>query len=359
MLISEYQVREYGLVIDSTSKRHKAPNGQYGTQRFNISEDVHIPFVDRGGLMGFEVLHWEKDAVEKYEVFEITQDSPWRPQVFMELEDPQPANLAYSASDIAQIMSGDMGGTSSGQGEAKNNDLDQFFDCIEPKEPELFFFDPINHYDPSDLEIESFGHPVNLAWHLESFQDTLQSLSYDELTGKEGVSSQFLSQQVPPPLHLCSPSLHKFTMNTASWHRVIHHKLDPKILQPYLGYAPIDRIKDTLKRSTQLAKMTIRFPLQRHQKSRFSFLRSNKLEETVSTDWKFANCKSIGHGHTGMQVFFGLKSRCINVYGGKSKSEFPDLYRDFIRDHGAPSSLRRDNALEEQSQKVDAIHREL
>ena len=110
MLISEYQVREYGLVIDSTSKRHKAPNGQYGTQRFNISEDVHIPFVDRGGLMGFEVLHWEKDAVEKYEVFEITQDSLWRPQVFMELEDPQLANLAYSASDIAQIMSGDMGG---------------------------------------------------------------------------------------------------------------------------------------------------------------------------------------------------------------------------------------------------------
>ncbi len=114
MLISEYQVREYGLVIDSTSKRHKAPNGQYGTQRFNISEDVHIPFVDRGGLMGFEVLPWEKDAVGRYKVFEITQDSPWRPQEFMELEDPQPANLAYSASDIAQIMSRDMEGTSCG-----------------------------------------------------------------------------------------------------------------------------------------------------------------------------------------------------------------------------------------------------
>ncbi len=74
-------------------------------------------------------------------------------------------------------------------------------------------------------------------------------------------------------------------------------------MQPFLGYAPIDRIKDTLARTTQLAKMTIKFPLQHHQKSCFSFLRSQKLEETMSTDWKFANCKSLGHEHTGMQVF--------------------------------------------------------
>ncbi len=44
---------------------------------------------------------------------------------------------------------------------------------------------------------------------------------------------------------------------------------------------------------------------------------------------------------------------------GASKKEFPSLYRDFIRDHGAPSILRRDNALEENSAQVDEIHREL
>ena len=34
------------------------------------------------------------------------------------------------------------------------------------------------------------------------------------------------------------------------------------------------------------------------------------------------------------------------------------MYRDFIRDHGAPSALRRDNAKEEQSEAVKDINRE-
>ena len=45
--------------------------------------------------------------------------------------------------------------------------------------------------------------------------------------------------------------------------------------------------------------------------------------------------------------------------GFKKKSDFPDIYRDYIRTHGAPSALCRDNALEEQSKAVDTIHREL
>jgi len=47
-----------------------------------------------------------------------------------------------------------------------------------------------------------------------------------------------------------------------------------------------------------------------------------------------------------------------SVYGIKSKGEFPKVYKDFIRDHGAPSALRRDNAKEEQSESVQEINRE-
>ena len=36
-LLSEYQVREYGLVIDSVAKKHKSAFGNQGTQRFYIS----------------------------------------------------------------------------------------------------------------------------------------------------------------------------------------------------------------------------------------------------------------------------------------------------------------------------------
>ena len=71
------------------------------------------------------------------------------------------------------------------------------------------------------------------------------------------------------------------------------------------------------------------------------------------------NCPSIPHGYTGMQVFNGRTSNITNVYGFKSKSKFPKIYRDFIREEGAPSILRRDNAKAEQSEEVLQIQREL
>ncbi len=57
-------------------------------------------------------------------------------------------------------------------------------------------------------------------------------------------------------------------------------------------------------------------------------------------------------------MFYGVKSHTIYIYGFKSKGEFPRIYRDFIREHGAPSALRRDNAKEEGSDMVQEISRE-
>lgn len=105
--------------------------------------------------------------------------------------------------------------------------------------------------------------------------------------------------------------------------------------------------------------MVIRYPLRRHIKSKFPFLNVTRIDEAVSTDPMFANCRSIFHGYIAVQVFYGTKSHTIYVYGIRSKGEFPKVYRDFIRDYGAPSALRRDNAREEQSEVVKDINREL
>ena len=145
----------------------------------------------------------------------------------------------------------------------------------------------------------------------------------------------------------------------ASWHRVLYEEVDPKVVQPYLGFRPLDIVKATLASTSQLTRMVIRYPLRRHYKSRAPFLNVHRLDEVVSTDPFFANCPSLHHGYLGAQVFYGLTSHCIDVYGFKSKGEFPTLYRDFIRENGAPSTLRRDNAKEEQSTAVQDIHREL
>ena len=73
----------------------------------------------------------------------------------------------------------------------------------------------------------------------------------------------------------------------------------------------------------------------------------------------FANCASIFHRFSGLQVYYGLKSHKIDVYGIKSKGDFPSTYRDFIREQGAPSILRRDNAKEEASEEVTELNRTL
>ena len=62
------------------------------------------------------------------------------------------------------------------------------------------------------------------------------------------------------------------------------------------------------------------------------------LNEVTATDTYFAIEKSIG-GHYCEQGFFGMTSKMLHVAGMKTVSEFPDVYVDFIRQHGIPSAL--------------------
>ena len=92
-LISEYQVREHGITIDSVAKHHKTAHGTFGNQRMTLSEDVYLPFVDRGGMMGFEILPWEEGDENIYAIFEITGNTPWKPRQFQETEDASDKNM--------------------------------------------------------------------------------------------------------------------------------------------------------------------------------------------------------------------------------------------------------------------------
>ena len=89
-LLSEYQIREYGLVIDSVAKKHMSSHGKRGTQRLEANSWVHIDFEDRGGLMGFEILPIEKGDEDKYDIITITNPERWNPHKFQ--------NATYHAS---------------------------------------------------------------------------------------------------------------------------------------------------------------------------------------------------------------------------------------------------------------------
>ncbi len=81
-LLSEYQIREYGLVIDSVARKHKSAYGKQGSQCFYLNSWVFIDFKDRGGLMGFEILPIEDGDQDKYDVITITSPARWAPQQF-------------------------------------------------------------------------------------------------------------------------------------------------------------------------------------------------------------------------------------------------------------------------------------
>jgi len=79
-LLSEYQIREHKYVIDSVARKHKISPNAYGTQRLVLSNLLHIPFEDRGGIMGFEILPIKEDDIN--DVFELTSSLPWKPRRF-------------------------------------------------------------------------------------------------------------------------------------------------------------------------------------------------------------------------------------------------------------------------------------
>lgn len=47
-LVSEYKVKEYGLVIDSDARKHFSAPNVWGKQLFQVPEKVSIDFEDRG-----------------------------------------------------------------------------------------------------------------------------------------------------------------------------------------------------------------------------------------------------------------------------------------------------------------------
>ena len=95
-LLSEYQIREYGLVIDSVAKKHMSSHGMKGTQRFELNKWVHINFEDRGGLMGFELLPIEPGDEDRYDVITITNPERWYPNKYQ--------NTSYHTSSTTDSL---------------------------------------------------------------------------------------------------------------------------------------------------------------------------------------------------------------------------------------------------------------
>ena len=126
-------------------------------------------------------------------------------------------------------------------------------------------------------------------------------------------------------------------------------------LRPNFGWTNVDRIKATIKHTTQWFRAEDRYPMRRHFKSRFPGANVPRLNETVATDTVFSDTPAHndgipGHGGcTCVQVYSGTTSGVSEAFPMGGKDDLPSTIQDFIRKHGAPNALFSDNAKEIQS----------
>jgi hypothetical protein len=130
-------------------------------------------------------------------------------------------------------------------------------------------------------------------------------------------------------------------------------------LRPRLGWLPIDAIKKTFKRTTQLARMPMSTILKKRYKSPNPALNMHPCDEPVATDTIYSDTPAIDCGDTSAQLFVGTKTHTADVYPIKSNKQFVNTLLENITQHGAPTKLISDRAQVEISERVMQVLRPL
>ena len=109
-LLSEFQVRNHGCVIDSVSKHHHLnTSGEKGTQTFYPKDDVQIPLELMKGLMGFIISEPSHEDETNLPHITITSDHPWHPKhiadddeaiAFTSTLSPSTTSTLYGINDV-------------------------------------------------------------------------------------------------------------------------------------------------------------------------------------------------------------------------------------------------------------------
>ena len=408
-------MRHHGLIVDSTYHRHRGADGKPGCQHIVSKDDsATIPLKLTLGLMNFTVRRPTQTEADDFlqgrtEAVELSENAPWNPMEHSE----SPTRALYQAlclwGGTSQTESGEESkailpgastviheddidfqgikqeetpeamGQEDHQASAEHDDEDEFVDAATaPK----VVFDTVNMKTEQEHFMDTEIIPPKYAPHLDAtdgyFFDSTDSihnspmfgwafhLKIDYQTSSPGtvVDDSFLrGDQIEEFLHGQSTDQlfgrgDAFDTLSYAVESSLQHLCDLEGYQPYLAYKPIEVIKRTLDNTTQLNKIEWRYPLRRHQKTRFARQRQRVLHETISTDGFSSGTKDIS-GNSWLQCFYGCVSHCINVEPLHGKGQFPDAYNDFIRKHGIPSVLRRDLAGEEKSAVVTEINRNL
>jgi hypothetical protein len=126
-------------------------------------------------------------------------------------------------------------------------------------------------------------------------------------------------------------------------------------LRPRLGWLPIDAIKKTFERTTQLARMPMSTILKKRYKSPNPALNVHPHDEPMATDTIYSDTPAINCGVTSAQLFVGTKTHTADVYLIRSDKQFVNTLLDNITQRGAPTKLFSDRAQVEISERVKQV----
>ena len=392
-LLSTFQMRQRGIIVDDVSKEHwKAPN-EKGTQSLTFP-NTSIDLVLRAALFTFKV---SKPTMEEYVTFpeerildiglenwdphQYTDDCHQMLPVVNALQNPQetqtPPNLIPRCHHTHQVTStpnhiddpfelffdplNEEETPILGEDISDDEDLDSFYDAQEI---------PVSH-EPKPgkvvhLTIDSqiIGHKEKgrHVCHVQSTEvsEFLNELDYHMLVGKQE-SFDTLSAAINTTQRLERIEQH-LNIPAQVWQAQTHIEdhLKLEALQPRLAWKPLHVIKKTLENTTQWGRMLCQYPMKKHHVSRYPWNNRHRLREEVAMDTAFMATTSFS-GDTCEQIYAGLVSRMINVYPMPSKAHGYILqsYQDFMRYEGVPEGLHRDMAPEEKVDKIIALNRDM
>ncbi len=144
---------------------------------------------------------------------------------------------------------------------------------------------------------------------------------------------------------------------------VLPKKPNYELLRPHFAWINTDRIKATLKNTTQFFKANVWYPMKRHFKSRFPAANVPRIPDTVAFDTFFSDTPALddgvaGHGGCTMaQIYHAITLQLTAAYPLAKKLDIPKTLLDFIREWGAPAHIFSDAALEEASEAIVDIFR--
>jgi hypothetical protein len=298
-LLSKFQLRSRGCIVDSTYKGHRGTDRRPGTQRIETPDDegcpvYTIPLRLCDALMGFPISLPTDDDLANLPIVDITLDGVWCPSDFNETDqglsfrdsffDPpcfaQMAttlagdhfhdavpSLTATTSELESAPTADPTSVSIPPVHPPPVEDDVFHDTQTDLLPDDGYF-----FDPSDgtMDLGFVGRAFHLSLDPTMAIDStdvdrfLMTLDHAELRGdhEDFDSLAYVSHSIRTELDTSAHTdtqLDTFESFAFASKAAIQDRAHQYI--EYLGYRPVDIVRKTLENTSQLAKMILQFPM--------------------------------------------------------------------------------------------------